>query len=86
MDLIAIIDTGTNHSFILLECNTRLGLKLSSMNESVSIDTLANGFVTTVLVSLSCPLTIYGKTFAIDFVCLPLHQIDVISWIEMVGF
>lgn len=41
--------------------------------------------MTTALVYLSCPLTIYGKNFTRDLVCLPLHQIDIIlemNWLE----
>ncbi|XP_058768114.1 uncharacterized protein LOC131641829 [Vicia villosa] len=61
-----------------------LGLKLYSMDSSMVIDTLANGSVTTNFVS-GCPLTIFGKIFVMDLVCLPLHQIDVIlgmNWLE----
>ncbi|XP_050919848.1 uncharacterized protein LOC127137429 [Lathyrus oleraceus] len=85
VELIAIIDTGATHSFISLECGTRLGLKLSSMVGSMVIDTPANGSVTIALVCLSCPSTIYGNNFAMDLVCLPLHQIDIIlgmNWLE----
>ena len=78
VELIAIIDTGATHSFVSLECATRLGLNLSDMNGSMVIETPANGSVTTTRVCLKCPLTIYGKSFLMDLVCLPLHQIDVI--------
>lgn len=78
VELIAIIYTSSTHSFISLECATGLGLKLSSMVGSMVIDTPTNGSVTTALVCLGCPFTIYGKNFAIDLVCLPLHQINII--------
>ena len=42
------------------------------------IDTPSSGSVTTSLVCLSCPLTIYGRDFVMDFVCLPLEGMDVI--------
>lgn len=58
VELITIINTGSTHSFIPLECATRLGLKLYFMNGSMIIDTSANGSVTTTLVCLSFPLTI----------------------------
>ncbi|XP_058784199.1 uncharacterized protein LOC131658968 [Vicia villosa] len=35
--------------------------------------------------SMECPLTIFDKSFVMDLVCLPLHQIDVIfgiNWLE----
>ena len=49
------------------------------------IDTPASGSVTTSLVCLSCPLSIYGRDFAMDLVCLPLKDLDVIlgmNWLE----
>ena len=55
------------------------------MNGSMLIETPANGSVTTTFVCLKCPLSIYGKSFLMDLVCLPLHQIDVIlgmNWLE----
>ena len=83
--LIAIIDTGATHSFISLECAMRLNLNMMSMSNRMVIDTPASGSVTTALVCRNCPLTIYGKHFGIDLVCLNLSQIDVIlgmNWLE----
>ncbi|XP_058756486.1 uncharacterized protein LOC131629723 [Vicia villosa] len=62
-----------------------MGLKLSFISGSMMINTLTNGSVTIALVCLSCPLTIYGKSFMMNLLCLPLHQIDVIvgiNWLE----
>ncbi|XP_058726800.1 uncharacterized protein LOC131598192 [Vicia villosa] len=84
-ELVAIIDTAATHSFILLDCATMLGLKLSSMEGSMVMDTPASGFVTNTFVCKGCPLTIFDKSFVMDFVCIPLHQIDVIfgmNWLE----
>ena len=55
------------------------------MKRSMVIDTLANGSVTTLLVCLNCPLTIYGKDFGVDLIYFPLSQLDVIlemNWLE----
>lgn len=83
--LIIIIDTGATHSFIFVDYVKRLNLAVSAMNGNMVIDTLANGSMTTSLVCLNFPLTIYGKDFNIDLVCLPLSQLDVIpgmNWLE----
>ena len=83
--LVAIIDTEATHSFISTECAQCLNLLLSSMGGEMVIDTPASGSVTTSLVCLSCPLTIYGRDFAMDLVCLPLKDLDVIlgmNWLE----
>ncbi|XP_058784366.1 uncharacterized protein LOC131659150, partial [Vicia villosa] len=83
--LIAIIDTGATHSFISLGCAKRLNLVLSDMHRSMVIDTPAMGSVSTSFVCLNCPLSIFGRDFGIDLVCLPLEQLDVIlgmNWLE----
>ncbi|XP_050878624.1 uncharacterized protein LOC127082430 [Lathyrus oleraceus] len=52
---------------------------------SMVIDTPTNGSVTTSLMCLKCPLTIFGKSFAMDLVYLHLIQLDVIlgmKWLE----
>lgn len=83
--MITIIDTGATHSFIYAECVSRLNLEVSVMNGNIVINTSTNGSVTTLLVCLSCYLTIYGGDFGIDLVCFPLSQLDVIlgmNWLE----
>ncbi|XP_050915642.1 uncharacterized protein LOC127130717 [Lathyrus oleraceus] len=76
--LISIIDTGATHAFISLECAKILNLKLSSMVGSMVIDTPSNDSLNTSLVCLKYPLNIYGKSFAMNLVCLQLIQLDVI--------
>ena len=63
VELVSIIDIGATHSFISLECATKLELKLYDMNGSMVIDTPGSGYVTTTFVCLRCPLTIYSKSF-----------------------
>ncbi|XP_058726457.1 uncharacterized protein LOC131597808 [Vicia villosa] len=85
IESVTIIDTDATHSFISLDCATMLGLKLSYMDGSMVIDTHANGSITTTFVCKGCPLTIFDKSFVMDLVCLPLHQIDAIlgiNWLE----
>lgn len=41
--LISILDTGTTHPFISLNCGKRLSLMVSSMSGSMVNDTPANG-------------------------------------------
>ncbi|XP_058783085.1 uncharacterized protein LOC131657734 [Vicia villosa] len=66
VELVAFIDTGATHSFISLDCVTMLGLKLSSIDGSMVIDTPASGSVTTTFVCTRCPLTIFDKSFVMD--------------------
>ncbi|XP_050908878.1 uncharacterized protein LOC127122615 [Lathyrus oleraceus] len=53
------INTGATQSFISLDCDERLGLRLFSMAGSMIIDTPTNGLVTTSWVCLNCLVTIY---------------------------
>ena len=53
---------------------------------SMVSDTPAKGSVTTTSVCLDCPLSIFGRDFGIDLVCLPLVQIDVILGMNWLVF
>jgi len=49
------------------------------------VETPAKGSVTTSLVCLRCPVSMFGRDFEIDLVCLPLVGMDVIlgmNWLE----
>ncbi|KAK2375585.1 cleavage and polyadenylation specificity factor subunit [Trifolium repens] len=76
--LIAIVDTGATHSFISFECMKRLNIPVSEMSGCMEIETPASGFVTTQLVCLKCPVDVFGRSFSMDLVCIPLSGIDVI--------
>lgn len=70
--MITIIDTAMTHSFICAEYVSKLNLEVSTISGNMVIDTSVNGSMTTSLVCLNCPLTIFGRDFGIDLVCLPL--------------
>ncbi|XP_058733474.1 uncharacterized protein LOC131605094 [Vicia villosa] len=55
-----------------------LGLVLSSMNGEMVVETPAKGSVTTPLVCLKCPLSIFDRDFDFDLFCLLLGGLDVI--------
>lgn len=83
--LIAIIDTGATHSFIVAECESKLDLVVSNLKGKMVIETPTKGSVATFLVCLKCPLSIFDKDFVVDLVCLPLSGLDVIlgmDWLE----
>ena len=48
------------------------------MKGRMVIDTPSSGSVTTLLVCRNCPIEIFGRGFGMDFVCLPLEQLDII--------
>ncbi|XP_058733352.1 uncharacterized protein LOC131604960 [Vicia villosa] len=58
---------------------------LSSINGEMVVDTPAKGSVTTSLVCLKCPMSIFDRDFVVDFICLSLRGLDVIlgmNWLE----
>jgi len=73
--LIAIIDTGATHSFIYVGCAERLNLIMSSMSRGIVVDTPANGFVTTFLVCVKCPVNFGNVDFELDLICLPFGNV-----------
>lgn len=76
---------GRNDAAIAADCALRLSLDVSPMNGEMVVETPSNGSVTTSRVCLSCPLSMYGRNFAVDLICLPLRGMDVIlgmNWLE----
>ena len=53
-------------------------LPMSSLNRNLIVETPTSGSMLTSNVCLDCPVKIFGRTFLIDLICLPLSQIDVI--------
>jgi len=83
--LVAIIDTDATHCFIALDCAAKLNLVVSDMNREMVVETPAKGSVTTSRVCLRCPVSMFGRDFEIDLVCLSLIRMDVIlgmNWLE----
>jgi len=68
-----LFDSGATHSFI--SCLEKLKLFVSSLNKD---QVVTSGFVLTSNVCLNCPVEIFGRTFLIDLISLPLRQIDLI--------
>lgn len=63
----------------------RLGIAVSALSSGLVIDTSTNGAVTTSLIYLNYPLSIYGRDYGMDLTYLPLSDLDVIlgmNWLE----
>jgi len=76
--LVAIIDTGATHCFTALDCAAKLNLVVSDMNGEMVVETPTKGSVNTSRVCLRCLVSMFGRDFEIDLVCLPLIGMDVI--------
>ncbi|GAU41957.1 hypothetical protein TSUD_135710 [Trifolium subterraneum] len=84
--LIAIIDTGATHSFISMDCMKRLNIPVYEMSGCMNIETPASGLVITRLVCRNCPVSVFGRHFGMDLVCIPLSGIDVIFGMNWLVF
>ncbi|GAU51985.1 hypothetical protein TSUD_417850, partial [Trifolium subterraneum] len=84
--LIAIIDTGATHSFISMDCMKRLNIPVYEMSGCMNIETPASGSVVTRLVCRNCPVSVFGRHFGMDLVCIPLNSIDVIFGMNWLVF
>lgn len=82
--MITIIETGVTHFFVSLDYAKKLVLKFSFMDGNMIVDTSTLGLIITSWVCLNCLLTIYGKSFSMDLVCLPLRN-QCYPWNELVG-
>jgi len=64
--------------FIFHVCVEKLALLVSSLKFDLIVDTPVSGSILTSGVCLQCPVLFFDRQFLIDFVVLPLSQIDVI--------
>ncbi|GAU51518.1 hypothetical protein TSUD_413850 [Trifolium subterraneum] len=84
--LIAIIDTEATHSFMSMDCMKRLNIPVYEMSGCMNIETPASGSVITRLVCCNCPVSVFGRHFGMDLVCIPLSGIDVIFGMNWLVF
>nr|KYP34014.1 hypothetical protein KK1_045084 [Cajanus cajan] len=83
--LIVLCDSGATHSFISYTCVSKLKLPVSSLSFELIVETPTSGSVFTSDVCLKCPLSIDGRNFMVDLICLPLSHLDVIlgmNWLS----
>ena len=71
-----LYDSGATHSFISHACVERLGLCATELPYDMVVSTSTNEPVTTSRVCLKCPITVEGRYFMADLICLPLAHLD----------
>ncbi|MCI11444.1 cellular nucleic acid-binding protein, partial [Trifolium medium] len=64
----------------------RLSIPVTEIPGRMEIETPSSGSVTTQLVCLNCPVTVFGRHFGMDLVCIPLTHIDVIFGMNWLTF
>ncbi|XP_027337059.1 uncharacterized protein LOC113850697 [Abrus precatorius] len=73
-----LFDSGATHFFVSMDCVSCVGLPISSLRCNVIVSTPTTKPVVTSYVCLGCSITVHGRNFSVDLICLPLSQLDVV--------
>ncbi|XP_050916466.1 uncharacterized protein LOC127131597 [Lathyrus oleraceus] len=73
-----LFDCGATHSFVSIWCMKRLGLQAIPFSPSMVVITAMDDVVKTPLICENCSLSVNGRIFQIDLICLPLEKVDVV--------
>ncbi|XP_050915456.1 uncharacterized protein LOC127130502 [Lathyrus oleraceus] len=73
-----LFDCGATHSFGSIQCMKRLDLQAIPLSPSMVVTTAMDDVVETLLICENCSLSVNGRIFQIDLICLPLKKVDVV--------
>ncbi|XP_050889055.1 uncharacterized protein LOC127094238 [Lathyrus oleraceus] len=73
-----LFDCGATHSFVSIQCMKRLGLQAIPLSPPMVVTTAMDDVVETLLICENCSLSVNGRIFQIDLICLPLKKVDVV--------
>ncbi|XP_050877271.1 uncharacterized protein LOC127081024 [Lathyrus oleraceus] len=70
------------HSFISIWCIKHLGLQAIPLSPPMVVTTSMDDVVETPLICENCSLSVNGRIFQIDLICLPLKKVDVVMGMD----
>ncbi|XP_050908644.1 uncharacterized protein LOC127122336 [Lathyrus oleraceus] len=73
-----LFDCGATHSFVSIQCMKRFGLQAIPLSPLMVVTTAMDDVVETPLICENCPLSVNGRIFQIDLICLPLKKVDMV--------
>ncbi|XP_050920201.1 uncharacterized protein LOC127137820 [Lathyrus oleraceus] len=73
-----LFDYEETHSFVSIWCMKRLGLQAIPLSPPMVVTTAMDDVVETPLICENCSLSVNGRIFQIDLICLPLKKVDVV--------
>ncbi|GAU47914.1 hypothetical protein TSUD_404670, partial [Trifolium subterraneum] len=76
-EVVVLFDCGATNSFISVECVMRLGLPSTSLIPPMTVAVATGGKVVSKRVCQNCPVSIAGKIYHVDLICLPLKAMDI---------
>ncbi|XP_050909051.1 uncharacterized protein LOC127122812 [Lathyrus oleraceus] len=66
------------HYFVSIQCMKRLGLQAIPLSPPMVVTTAVDDVVQTPLICEYCSLSLNGRVFQIDLICLPFKKVDVV--------
>ncbi|GAU50199.1 hypothetical protein TSUD_408870 [Trifolium subterraneum] len=76
-EVVVLFDCGATNSFISVECVMRLGLSSTSLIPPMTVAVATGGKVVSKRVCQNCPVSVAGKIYHVDLICLPLKDMDI---------
>ncbi|GAU35508.1 hypothetical protein TSUD_155390 [Trifolium subterraneum] len=77
-EVVVLFDCGATNSFISVECVMRLGLSSTSLLPPMTVVVATGGKVVSKRVFQNCPVSVAGKIYHVDLICLPLKDMDIV--------
>ncbi|GAU10196.1 hypothetical protein TSUD_418680, partial [Trifolium subterraneum] len=77
-EVVVLFDCGATNSFISVECVMRLGLPSTSLIPPMTVAVATGGKVVSKRVCQNCPVSVAGKIYHVDLICLPLKDMDIV--------
>ncbi|GAU50497.1 hypothetical protein TSUD_242400 [Trifolium subterraneum] len=78
-EVFVLFDCGATNSFISVECVMRLGLSSTSLIPPMTVAVATGGKVVSKRrVCQNCPVSVAGKIYHVDLICLPLKDMDIV--------
>ncbi|GAU34277.1 hypothetical protein TSUD_321230 [Trifolium subterraneum] len=77
-EIVVLFDCGATNSFISVECVMRLGLSSTSLLPPMTVAVATGGKVVSKRVCQNCPVSVAGKIYHVDLICLPLKDMDIV--------
>ncbi|GAU50355.1 hypothetical protein TSUD_283640 [Trifolium subterraneum] len=77
-EVVVLFDCGATNSFISVEFVMRLGLSSTSLIPPMTVAVATGGKVVSKRVCQNCPVSVAGKIYHVDLICLPLKHMDIV--------
>ncbi|GAU50224.1 hypothetical protein TSUD_141520 [Trifolium subterraneum] len=78
LEVVVLFDCGATNSFISVDCVLRLGLSSTSLIPPMTVAVAMGGKVVSKRVCQNCPVSVAGKIYHVDLICLPLKDMDIV--------